>query len=429
MIHADDYRNTISGIGTGRAKSSATVIVERPPLTPSELNVLYEQEGMAARIVDRVVDDATREDIEIETADKAYDWKSVASDLEDLDAVNKLGDGWRWARLYGGALVIMVVNDAAALDQPLQLERASRIESLQVIESTYVTPSTFRARLGTDAFRRPEFFEIQAPAGAGVAAGKIHHTRCIRFDGVKVAPSRLLERNGWGPSVLQRPYVELLRLGTAMGFAGEILHELTLLVLRMKGFSDAMKSTESRAELQQAFQTMRDTMNSLGLLVLDSEDDLAEHARSVQGVDALVGRFVDSLVRAQDMPRTILLGEQPGGLNANADSEVRGWFDHVAVQQRKKLTPAMTRLLTVLLALRRKRDPNVPKEWTVKYASLWQPSEKEKADTKLVNAQADSALIDVAVTTAEEVRQRMVGAGEITPLVGPPATAGGSLGT
>ena len=90
---------------------------------------------------------------------------------------------------------------------------------------------------------------------------------------------------------------------------------------------------------------------------------------------------IDALVRATDMPRTIILGEAPGGLNVSGESELRAWYDFVASQQPQKLTPPINRLLEVIFAIRSNKNETVPTEWTIEYAPLWQPSEQEKATT------------------------------------------------
>lgn len=412
-IRGDDYFNLLTKLGNaGSDKSMSTGFSAGPELTHQQAEQLYEAESLAARIVDRPVDDATREPFTLAGADKAFDWAGLASELEDHDVVNSLADAWRWARLYGGALAILNVEDGCKPHEKLDLSRAKKLRSIEVVEAPYATPASHISDLRNRGFARPRAYTIST---YGSNVGQIHHSRVIRFDAYKLPPNRMLRRYGWAPSVLNRVWRELRRLGSSMGYAENILHELSVMVLRMKGFREMAAGDErSKEELGKAMHAMRMAVDILHAMVLDADDEYVESTRSVAGLDALLGRFVDAMVRATDMPRTILLGEQPSGLNADAAAEVRGWYDHVATQQQKVLTPALSRVVDVILRLRGNRGAQVPTSWTIEYAPLWQPSEKEQAETRAMNAQADIAYVDRGVLSSDEVRGRLRAAGELT---------------
>ena len=417
MDRADSYVNVVTELGTEFDKSTQTRIRSLPELTFEEIEAIYEQSGLGARIVDRVVDDATRAPFEITNADEPFDWKSVKSELDDLDALNELGDTWRWARLYGGAIAVLVVNDGLEFDKPLELERATRLKGINVIEGRYITPSGFNAKLGSTAFRLPSHYDLSIPLPGSVSVKRVHRSRCIRFDGAKVPPSRMLSRStGWAPSVLRKIQQSLRQVVSSRGYGENILHEISVLILKLKGFHEALLGDENDEEtLRKMFRAMRQGISIQNTLVLDADSDIGEQSRTVSGLVDLISLFVDALVSDSDMPRTILLGEQPGGLNATADAETRGWYDHVALQRQRILTPALTRVIDIILRLREQRGDRVPEEWTIEWGSLWQPSDKELAETRLINVQADTAQIDTMVTTAEEVRGRYIGSGDIVP--------------
>jgi phage-related protein (TIGR01555 family) len=112
----------------------------------------------------------------------------------------------------------------------------------------------------------------------------------------------------------------------------------------------------------------------------------------------------------------VLLGEQPAGLNASADSEIRSYFDWVASEQRLKLTPVITELLNVIFAIRSNTGEEVPSEWTVEFNPLWQPTATERAETLLKNAQADQIYMLNGVASVDEVRERLISDGLLTPI-------------
>jgi phage-related protein (TIGR01555 family) len=419
-LKSDSYANALTGLASSVDKSSYSFFGARASLQPETLADLYEQDAIAARIVDRLVDDGTREGFFLTGEDEAFDFSSLESEMEDLDAVNAIGDAWRWSRLYGGALLIMVVNDGLRMDQPLNLNRATKLASLQVVESQYVVPAGWNPGLGARAFRRPEYYSITVPFGSAEKVRKVHRSRVVRFDGVRVAPNRMIEKNGWGPSVLDRVYTEISQLGEVMGYARSIMHDMSLQVYKLDGLREQLcGSAQTQQEMRQVMETIRMSVDNLHCLALDTSDDYMEVSRNVGGLRELIEKFIDGLVRATDMPRTVLLGESPSGLNASGDSEIRSWFDFVASQQRSVLTPALNRLLEVIFAIRSNRGEEVPDEWSIEFRPLWQPTAQERAETILKTAQSAQILIANDITSPDEVRAQMISMGWITPLEAP----------
>lgn len=413
---SDGYANVITAMGTKGDKSNGSGFIRERELTVFELNALYEQSAMAARIVDRLPDDATREGIFLTGTDESVDFASVQSELEDLNAVPQIADAWRWSRLYGGAILIMVVNDGLKMDQPLDLANATKIAGLQLVESPFVQPAGFNPGLGARAFRNPEWYDILVPFGSSKVR-KVHRTRVIRFDGVKVPPTRMVEKNGWGPSVLDRGWTELSQLGDVMGYARNLMHNISMMMFKLDGFRKMLCGSEQdEQEARQIVESLMWNADNFHALALDSKDEFSEVSRTVSGLRDLIDEFVKALVRATNMPKTVLLGEQPSGQNANADSEIRSWFDFVASKQKTVLTPVINRLLEVIFRIRANRKEVVPDEWVINYRPLWQPTAQEQADTLLKKAQAAQILMLNGVMSEDEVRADLISAGLITEM-------------
>lgn len=408
----DAYGNTLTGLALSPDKSTRAIFTPDVLLDWQELEDRYEHDALSARVIDRLPDDGTREEFSITGEDTTFDFASIQSELEDLDARNQLGDAWRWARLFRGSLLVMNINDGGKKEEPLNLEAATALRSLHVIEARHVVPDVFGSGLGSRSFARPEFYEIVVPHATSNNHRRIHRSRVIRFDGVKVPPSRMIENGGWGPSVLDRVNTPLSQLGEVMGYARGIMHDISTELLKIEGFREASCGTaQDKAELEKAIESIRMLKDNFHMTVLDTKDDLVERTRTVSGLHELLGDFVDAAVRATDMPRTVLLGEQPGGLNASGDSEIRTWYDFVASKQPQVLTPPLNRLLTVLFAIRANKGEAVPTEWTVEYAPLWQASEQDLVATEKLRAETESIRLADGTITVEEIRTNLVSRG------------------
>jgi hypothetical protein len=412
QLQEDSYVNlkTLLGI-RGADKSTASSFQIRDLLDWDVLKGMYGQDAIAARIIDRLPDDATREAIKLKGVDTDFDFSSVLAELEKLNARIHIGDAWRWARLYRGSLLLMIVNDGRKMDEPLDLANATKLSSLHVLEARFVIPDIFNPGLGSAAFARPEFYMINVPHSKGDDR-KIHNSRVIRFDGVKVTPSEMIENGGWGPSVLDRINTEVTGLGVIMGYARNIMHNLSMQGIQLEGYRDMLcGGADGKSNAMKIVQALYDTMDQLHLIALDTKDKFIEITRTVTGLTDLIKEFIDALVRATDMPRTVLLGEAPGGLNASGDSELRSWYDYVSGQQPQKLTPPINRLVEVILATR--KNEQTPDQWEVEYAPLWQSSAKEKAETDKIKAETADIYTQMGVISVPEVRTKLIQSGDL----------------
>jgi uncharacterized protein len=374
--------------------------------------MLYEQDALAARIVDRVVDDATMVEWRITGTDETYDWASIKSQMDDIRAVDKIGDAWRWGRLYGGGIIILACNDGRPYDQPLDMASVRSIK-LSVLDSTSIQPVNFLPGLGSSAFAEPEQYQVMVPWGSNkqMTPKVIHKSRIIRFDGVRVPASRMVVNGGWGPSVIQRVFPQLRGLQSTMGYAESVLHEISVMVLKIKGFRDMLcGGPDEVTKLQTMLQNLRNGMDNQHIVGLDSEDEYQEVKRSVDGISNLIDKFVDSLVRSTNYPRLILLGEQPGGLNADSKGEVRAYYDWVGSEQKKMITPALNRILEVLFAVRRNKgiDSNTPTEWSIEFESLMAESNETKAQNAASVTDTMVKLISAEIITPQEARMMLI---------------------
>ena len=410
-VKTDDYANLVTGLAGPGDKSQYSYFQEERRLWEPELNNMYEGSGLAARIVDRIVDDATREGFRLDGTD--FDWQSLASDIEDFGIVPVVNKACKTSRLYGGSLIVMEVADGGEYSDPLDLANASALEGFSVFPSFRVYPDSYNSEWGMEAYMNPEWYSLLGVNGTLV---RVHRSRCIRIEGVPLlSPYRAAERGGWGPSVLERVASELARLEQAEGYAGNIMHDLSIMTVKMPKLHAMMCGDEEGQEkAQQILDNLRMITDNLHWMALDSEDELVEVKRDITAFTPLIEAFVTAVIREENMPRVILMGEQPGGLRSSASDEVRGWYDHVAAWQERHLTRIYKRIMEVYFAVRENNGLPAPLKWTVDYDSLWQPDDQTQAGTLLTSAQAYQLLVTMGVMTVEEVRQEMISKGLIS---------------
>ncbi len=416
MNRLDSYKNAMTKLGTGLDKSRATTFEGRDFLDYQTLECLYEFDGTAAKIIDTVVDDAIEGGFTVESED--IDWPELKAVMKKTKTLESLGELWRWARLYGGAVAIPLMDSRSKMASPLQPRSIRSLTGWNVIPSPWVHPELHDSALQGANFSRPKMYRIGVPHGTAErhdpksSNARIHWTRVIRMDGCRVSPYRVIDNDGWSPSVLERVFVQLRSLGSAMGYAENILHEISMLALKLEGFRDAMTGgKDSQDEMARVLANIKQNLDLLHVLGMDTQDELIEVNRNVSGLEALIVKFEDALVRVTGMSRNILLGQSPAGMNANGGHERKEWNKKVAKQRDIFLLPALEQALRFHLYAQGK-DPD-ELEYEIKFAPVDPPTPQEKADTAQKEAQADEIYYRIGVASAEEIRERKIADGSL----------------
>ena len=188
------YENVFLNVGNKGDRSAYTRAVTPRLLQYTELEGLYEGDGFARRIIDLPAEEMVRAGYDIEGVEDDGD---VRAELENIQALEKLCDAMRWSALYGGAIVIMLINDGGTLEEPLVVEKAKSLEQLRVYDRWQVTHHQKYLDPNDMRFGKTELYMVSPIEGTPYI---VHESRCLVFDGVPV-PDRVRERNdSWGAS-------------------------------------------------------------------------------------------------------------------------------------------------------------------------------------------------------------------------------------
>ena len=135
----DGYSNMLNKYGTTQDNSTAYQYNAEPFADDMELTRLYEGNGLFAKIIDRPSEEAVKHGLDIDFGDKDVA-EYVDERLDDIDFEEKFATAEKWARLYGGSIIVMLIDDGGGLDDPLDLRNVRSIEELVVFERAVVQP-------------------------------------------------------------------------------------------------------------------------------------------------------------------------------------------------------------------------------------------------------------------------------------------------
>lgn len=408
----DDWASTTAGLGSVRDKSAGIYFDRRESLQAAQLEALYEQNPIVAKIVDRLSDDAFRhgwtlEGVEFEDG-SAVDVPAIMEILSEFQINEALSQASRWSRLYGGAAVLLPVYDGRPPEEPLNARTASTIFPLRTLAAPDVLPMEMDADLVSPTYLKVLKYQIHGILSQPTV---VHHSRLIPFEPIKLPPTALMRNQrrtafGWGPSIIDRIFDDLSYDGSAAKHAIAMMYVSSILHIGINGFANKHSTKDGKQQLEKLFRDMRRNLDSLGILGMDAADTIGNLTLSVAGADSLIDRMRARLAAAGNMPKEILFNESPAGLNAGELSGPQEiWFAQVEAEQEKVFTPAIDRILGVIFPILAKtgRLPAI-KSWKVEWQPLWTRSDDAEATTLASLANSDNIYLTQGVVTPDEVR-------------------------
>lgn len=407
-MRSDSMMSVLTGLGDPwRDKAQRMAIVANPDLTQYQVDALYHDDGLAAKIVDMPANDLTREGLELR--DIEVDLQRVESDLETMDALGNLSDLYRWGSAYGGAVLGAAVDDGLPPHEPLDRNRIKRVRGLFVLDRHALNPIWTRGRVGGE----PDGYMIttDGPESEILQGRVIHASRVRRFCGATPL-SRVQKqlRMGWGVSVYKRVWERLRRLLSAYGYGETILQDVSVDVFQIAGLAEAMAKGQEDAVRKRlmALQLGKDILHGIALDAGTKDrpgENYIPQTRSVAGIRELIDLFLSAVISSVPIPRSEFLGETTGGLNTGTNSgEKRTWNAFVKSQQTKYATPWLNWVLELMFAS--KEGPTrgaVPPKWTLHWHSLMAPTEAEDVEIAYKRAQTDEIMWRIGAASAADI--------------------------
>jgi hypothetical protein len=402
--------NVLSGLGTSRDKRKASSFTRDGIMRDrSLLEDMYAGDDIAARIVDALPDEMTREWIVTEFPEPETQ-KAVVQASEVLDVRAKVRLALIWARLFGGAVILLGADDGQDVKQPLNEETIKSLHYLTVLDRFSLEPGQPYADPFSPKFGRPELYRIQPQmSSSGTESTRfgveIHESRLLRFDsGVTITPRRAQENQTWSESVLERVAELLPDFHSVYNGTAHIIQDFSQGVYKIKNLGN-MLAAGADANVIKRLQMMDLSRSIVRAIVVDADgEEFTRETASLAGLSDLMERWQTRLAAAARMPASIMMGQSPTGMNATGAMELRYWYDHVRSQQEASLRPQLEKLYRIML--KAKTGPTngqEPESWTFDFNSLWQLSQAEETEARNKQAATDAIYIQNGVVTAEEI--------------------------
>lgn len=404
----DGWANAFSGMGTSRDKSTATQVVPAPRLTDVELEIVFTDDALAARMVSALPEESLRQGVVLkykgENADAHV--KQMQKRIRDLNVIPSFIEGATWGQLFGWGGTFIGANDGQEdMAIPFNPRGVSEVLHFVSLDARDVTPGEKYQDPLDPRYGRPEFWRLVAD---GVRTGDlIHQSRFIEWPGAMTARRTRKAQQGKDSSVLQRAYGPLRSAANVWGATESLMQESSVGVFKIKDLisiiaEDGLSTLRARME---AADMGKSTIRSL---LIDQDESYERVQSGVEGIANVVDRAWQFCSAAARMPMTVLFGRSPAGMNATGESDIRQWYDQLKTYQSNVMHPRLEYVVQLIAYAEHLGDPAL---WEVEFPSLWQMSPTETADLQSKVAGTDKTYIDAAVVMPEEVAISRFGEG------------------
>lgn len=418
----DGYVNLLNKYGTKQDNSEAYKFEREPVIPDMQLTGLYEGNGLFSKIIDTPAEEALKHGFDLNL--KSDELNAFVEDaLDDLEWEERAATAIKWTRLYGGALIVMLIDDGRGLEEPVDWEHIRSIDELRVYERSIVQPdyaSLYQQDYGgkgvgnrVSKFGQPEYYYVSSIYGSF----KVHESRCLVFrNGVLPEQTSNATYLFWGMPEYVRIRRALRETVTAHTDSVKLLERSVQAIYSMKGLASLLTTDDGENQVLKRLQLVDTSRGLLNSIAIDSEGEQYDFKTfQFSGVKDVIDATCNMLSALTNIPQTILFGRSPAGMNATGDSDFESYYNFVEKIQRLMLKRNLRTLLDVVFrAGIASGDVAEEPDYKLEFKPLWSLSDTEqaavdqtKAQTALVKAQTAQTYVDMQALDPTEVRRRL----------------------
>ena len=425
----DGYTNVLNKFGTTQDNSEA-YRYEREPIIPDmQLTSLYEGNGLFSKIIDTPAEEALKHGFNLNLNSDELD-NFVEECLDELEWEEKAATAIKWARLYGGSIIVMLIDDGRGLEEPVDWQNIKSIDELRVFERAVVQPdyaSLYMQDYGgkgnvnrTSKFGEPEFYYVTSMYGSFM----VHESRCLVFrNGVLPEQVSNTTYQMWGMPEYIRIKRALRETVTAHTDATKLLERSVQAIYSMKNLASLLATDDGEDQVVRRLEVIDMARGLLNSIAIDADGENYDFKSiSFSGVKDVIDSTCNMLSALTNIPQTLLFGRSPAGENATGASDLENYYNFVERIQKLMLKRNLRYLLDVVFrAGVASGEIDEEPDYKLVFNPLWSLSDAEqatveqtKASASLTKAQTAQIYVDMQALDPSEVRRKLASDDEFT---------------
>lgn len=419
VMHYDGYVNLMNKYGTKQDSTEAYRYAPDLLIPDFELCRHYESGGLFSKIIDKPADEAVKHGFTLNLNDPGLE-TFYMDVLDELDWDTQVATAIKWARLFGGSIIVMLIDDGRDLDEPVNWDGIRDIDGIKVYERSIVQPDTSIMynfspveKRGRQLIRlgEPEYYNVFSMYGAFA----VHADRCLVFKN-GILPESVTNQNFqlWGMPEYMRISKALQSTITSHSNADRLLERVVQAIYKMKGLAQALQTESGTDNVLKRLHLIDMARGILNSMAIDADgEDYDFKSATFAGVKEVLDASCNMLSAVTDIPQTVFFGRSPAGENATGKSDFENYYNMVDGIRNRMIKRNLNTVLDVISHAGRFQGKltEVPK-LNPTFNPLWNLTEQEqvnidklKADTALVKAQTAEIYVNMQALDPSEVRR------------------------
>ena len=364
LYTTDAFRNQMARLGFGQPNlnEGADYPLTRMGYSYNLFTSMYRSSWIVRKIIDVFPSDMVKNWIKFNSSLDPEKISKINSVLRKTKTKEKIKEGLRWARLYGGAAGLILIDGDEDLSEPLDYDTImiDDYKGLLIFDRwNGVYPNIELVDdISDDEFGLPEYYSLsltQRNSNLNIKYDekdlvKVHHSRIIRFNGRDLP---LWERQAemyWGESEIEIAFEELKKRDNTSANIASLIFLANIRVLKMNDLGQLLGAASQKAQenLFKVLEAQNQIMSNMGIYVMDKDDDFGSEQYSFSGLNDIYESFMLDVAGACEMPVTKLFGRNPAGFNATGESDLTQYYETVEEKQETYLQPIIDKLLPII---------------------------------------------------------------------------------
>lgn len=316
------YENMVTGMGNREVdKSQSTVASYYRGSDFSQLAFMKMQDGIAAGVVERPVETAFKEDLNIIGDEDG----KVLKEMRKIGLIDAMVEAGENIRLCGGSIIVSEYEGEINVDLAAEAPRNARISGYRVY-------SAARVELESNDFQGEDVkaFRVSMLDGNRVM---IHPSRCVVFKGTK-APDCIsglnLREAYFGIPALKKCESSIKDLASAFGAVVNMAVETGVMMFSLSGFNEMLSKPDSGvSDVQTLMDLVKLSMNSMRAVFAGEEDKIQMINHNFAGIPEILQKLINRVSADSRIPVSILFGQSATGLAQTNKGDLQAYGEMV----------------------------------------------------------------------------------------------------
>ena len=385
----DAYSNPPANLGFGANNLSQTAgyIMERFTWDYYTLNILFRNNWIAKAIIEKPANEMLKNGFEIHSELDPDKVTKIMNVYTRTKTNAKFLKCLKWARLYGGCILVPMIEGQDDLSKPLDFDTImpDSYKGCFVVDRwSGISPSLeIVDEIDDPDFGKPKYYTIST--NNTNTSVKIHHSRIIKMIGRELPYWEEMAEDYWGASELEHVYTELRKRDDTSANISFLIFLANIRIFKMKNLGQAITlgDQESLNRVYQSMQTMNRLMCNTGTFAMDQDDDFATQQYTFTGINDVYESFMLDISGAAEIPVDKLFGRSPTGFNSGEET-LQNYYDTIQEKQETYVREPLERLLKIITM---STLGEIPDDFELVFSPVRRPSNMEKADLAQKQAQ------------------------------------------